>query len=153
MMAPSQALSFALLAGALSLLRCGGGDDDVQPHPPPPCVEDLDVDCNALRFDPPVYSRIFHEIVQPQCSLGSNCHGSDGAMGGLVLANADDTYDTLIGLRGGTKRVLPSDPKCSPLMVRLESRDPNFQMPRGSRLTEPELCVFVQWIKHGAQKD
>jgi hypothetical protein len=153
MKVPSQALSFALLASALSLICCGGDDSNVQQHPPPACAEDLNVDCDALSFDPPVYSRIYRDIVLPQCALGSNCHGTDAAMGGLMLVNADDTYDMLLGHRGGTKRVLPSDPKCSPLMVRLESRDPNFQMPRGRRLSEPELCVFVQWIKHGAQKD
>jgi hypothetical protein len=76
-----------------------------------------------------------------------------GAMGGIVLATADATYDTLLGLKGGTKYVLPNDPKCSPLMQRLASKDPNFVMPRGSRLRDTELCDFVQWIKQGAQKN
>ncbi len=147
-----QAVSAALLAGAMSLTQCSSGDDG-KPSPAPLCAENLNVDCSELRIDPPVYSRIFTDIIHPQCSLGSSCHGTDGAMGGLVLATADDTYDALLGSKGGTKRVLPNDPKCSPLMVRLESRDPNFQMPRGSRLTEPELCDFVQWIKQGAQKN
>ena len=74
-------------------------------------------------------------------------------MGGLVLVNADDTYDALLGVKGGVKRVLPHDPKCSPLMGRLASRDPNFQMPRGSPFGEAELCDFVQWIKQGAAKN
>jgi len=67
--------------------------------------------------------------------------------------HADQTYDALLGIKGGVKRVLPRDPACSPLMVRLESPDPNFVMPRGDRLSEPALCVFVQWIKQGAQKN
>jgi hypothetical protein len=38
-------------------------------------------------------------------------------------------------------------------MVRLESRDNNFVMPQGMRLTEEALCDFVLWIKDGAQKN
>jgi len=74
-------------------------------------------------------------------------------MGGLVLDNADDTYDALLGLKGGTKRVLPRDPACSPLMLRLTSRDPIYVMPRGAPLDVSEICDFVQWIKEGAQKN
>jgi len=152
MKAPLHTLSFALVVGAMSLTHCSG-DSDVNPPAPPPCVDNLNVDCTELRFNPPIYSTIFQQIIQPQCTLGSSCHSADAAMGGLVLVNADDTYDRLLGLKGGTKYVLPRDPKCSPLMVRLESTDPNYVMPRGSRLTEPELCDFVQWIKQGAQKN
>ena len=153
MKAPLLVVSAALLAGALSTVQCSGGDDDGNPPAPPTCVENLNVDCTQVAHDPPVYSTIFREIIQPKCALGSSCHGTDGAMGGLVLANADETYDTLLGVKGGTKRVIPNDPKCSPLMVRLHSSDPNFVMPRGGRLQEIELCDFVQWIKQGAQKN
>jgi hypothetical protein len=152
MKAPLHTLSFAFAVVAMSLTQCSGDGDD-NPPAPPPCVADLNVGCTDVRYDPPVYSTIFQKIIQPQCTLGSSCHSADAAMGGLVLANADDTYDALLGLKGGTKRVLPNDPKCSPLMVRLESRDPNYVMPRGSRLLETELCDFVQWIKQGAQKN
>src|SRR5262245_6844474 len=37
-------LSAALLAGAISLMNCGGDDSGVNP-PPPKCVDDLNVDC------------------------------------------------------------------------------------------------------------
>jgi hypothetical protein len=145
-------LSAVLLAGAISMTQCSGGDDDGNP-PPSKCVDDLKVDCSELAVDPPVYSKIFPEIIQKQCALGTSCHGVDGAMGGIVLATADATYDTLLGVKGGTKYVLPNDPKCSPLVGRLASRDPNFVMPRGNRLSDSELCDFVQWIKQGAQKN
>lgn len=153
MKAPTLATSIALLAVAMSLTRCGGGDDG--DPPPAQCVENLNVDCRPLLHDPPLYSTIYRDLIQPQCTLGSSCHSADGAMGGLVLSNADDTYDALLGLKGGTKRVLPSDPACSPLIVRLESRNPDFGMPpgAGSRLSEAALCDFVQWIKRGAQKN
>jgi hypothetical protein len=153
MKAPLPALSAALFAGAVSLTHCSGGDNDGNPPLPPPCVENLNTDCTELLYKPPIYSNIFPMTIQKKCTLGSSCHSADGAMGGLVLANADDTYDALLGLKGGTKRVLPKDPKCSPLMVRLASRDPDYVMPRGDPLGAEELCDFVQWIKAGAEKN
>jgi hypothetical protein len=143
--------SIGLFASSWYLAACSSEDTKLQAAPPT-CVENLNLNC-AVLHDPPIYSTIYREIIQPQCTIGSGCHATDGAMGGLVLANADDTYDTLLGSKGGTKRVVPNDPACSPLMVRLESHDPNFQMPRGSRLSEAALCDFVQWIKAGAQKN
>jgi hypothetical protein len=152
MKAASYVTSIALLVSALSVVECSGGGEVQNPPPPASCVPDLMVNCELL-YNPPIYATIYRELIQPQCAIGSSCHSTDGAMGGLVLANADDTYDALLGTKGGTKRILPGYPECSPLMVRLESRDPNFQMPRGSRLSEPALCDFVQWIKQGALKN
>jgi hypothetical protein len=142
--------SVALIVCAMSGTGCSGGDDDAPP--PPPCVENLNTSCLPLH-QPPIYSTIYAEIIQKQCATGSSCHSAGAAMGGLVLDKADDTYDTLLGVNGGTKRVLPRDPACSPLMLRLTSRDPNYVMPKGSRLLEPEICDFVLWIKEGAQKN
>jgi hypothetical protein len=141
----------AFWAGATALAGCGG--DDSSSSDGSTCIENLNTGCTDLLYTPPVYPTIFEKILVPQCALGSSCHGSDGAMGGLAITDADRTYDTLLGTKGGVKRVIPHDPTCSPLMLRLESRDPNFLMPRGSRLSEPALCVFVQWIKAGAQRD
>jgi hypothetical protein len=142
--------SVVLLVCAMSGTGCGGDDDNAPP--PPPCVENLNTNC-APQHDPPIYASIYAKIIQPQCTAGSSCHSAAAAMGGLVLDNADDTYDALLGLRGGTKRVLPRDPACSPLMLRLTSRDSNYVMPKGSRLLEAEICDFVLWIKEGAQKN
>jgi hypothetical protein len=146
-------LSIPLFASALFLAHCSAGDDGSNPTPPPQCVEKLDVDCSVLLYSPPTFTKIYHELIQKDCTLGTSCHSSDAAMGGLVLSNADDTYDALLGVKGGVKRVIPRDPACSPLMVRLESRDPNYVMPQGMRYSEPALCDFIQWIKDGAEKN
>jgi hypothetical protein len=148
----SRFVSFAMFACALYGTACSGVDEAPGPDAPPECVENLNLTCTPLD-DPPIYPTIYQKLIQPQCTLGSGCHSTDGAMGGLVLGNADDTYDALLGLKGGTKHIVASDAACSPLMVRLESRDPNFQMPRGSRFSEAELCDFVKWIQAGAQKN
>jgi len=151
MKAASRVVSIALLTCTLYGTACGV-DEAPGPAAPPDCVENLNLNCSPSD-DPPIYPTIYPTLIQPQCTLGSSCHSADGAMGGLVLAKADDTYDTLLGLKGGTKYVVPGDAACSPLMVRLESHDPNFQMPRGSRFSEPQLCDFVKWIQAGAQKN
>jgi hypothetical protein len=138
---------------AALLFSCSGAEEAKGPPPPPACVENLNVDCTVLLHSPPVYSKIYPDLIQPQCAIGSSCHGANGAMGGLVLATADEAYEGLLGTKGGTKRVIPFDPVCSPLMVRLESHDPAIQMPPGNRLSEPALCDFIQWIKQGAAKN
>ena len=152
MKAATYLVSIALFSSALWGVACSGTGVDGQPPPPPTCVQDLNFSCSVLH-DPPIYSTIFDKTIQPNCSIGASCHSTDAAMGGLVLANADDSYNALLGLKGGAKRVVPRDAACSPLMVRLESHDPNFQMPRGGRLSDAALCDFVKWIQAGAAKD
>ena len=152
-MMPRVMKSIGLLSLAPLFFSCSGSDEAKAPPQPPTCVENLNVDCTVLLHSPPVYSKIYPELIQPQCAIGSSCHGANGAMGGLVLATADEAYEGLLGTKGGTKRVIPGDPACSPLMVRLESHDAKIQMPPGNRLSEPALCDFIQWIKQGAQKN
>ncbi|MET0595700.1 MAG: c-type cytochrome domain-containing protein [Polyangiaceae bacterium] len=152
-MMPSEMKLIGFLLVFTTVLSCSGADETQSAGPPPRCIENLNVDCTDVLYPSSAYSTIFEKLVQPQCAIGSSCHGANGAMGGLVLANADEAYDALLGTKGGTKHVVPGDPTCSPLMVRLESRDANFQMPRGSRFSEPALCNFIQWIKQGAQKN
>ena len=138
------------LAITIGLGACGGPE----PPPGPGCVVGLETDCQDLLLDPPLYSRIFPGIIRPGCAVGAgNCHTADAAMGGLVLDDVDDAYDALLGKNGGPVHVLPHDPVCSPLMSRLTSTDPNFVMPKGSRLSDPALCDFVQWIARGATRD
>jgi hypothetical protein len=38
------------------------------------------------------------------------------------------------------------------LVVRLESTDPNYVMPKGSRLSDEAICDVVQWIAQGAAR-
>jgi hypothetical protein len=140
-----------LLVGCALAGACGGGDD--APAGPPACVEGLKIDCGALLYSPPIYSTIYSGIIQTQCAIGSSCHSKDAAMGGLALANADDAYHTLLGEKGGKKYVVPNDPTCSPLMVRLESNDKDFVMPQGMQLTAEARCDFVQWIAQGAAQN
>jgi hypothetical protein len=137
---------------ALALVGCAGcssnGDSS---STDPPCVTGLDAGCAATN-DPPTYDTIYTSILVPNCAVGTGtCHTSDFAPDGLVFADETTSYDTLLGLDGGTPLVLPGNPGCSTLMKRLESTDPDYHMPKGpSFLSAGDLCTIVQWISQGA---
>jgi hypothetical protein len=72
-------------------------------------------------------------------------------MKGLIFADADAAYELLLAPPDAAPRVLPGDPSCSLLMIRLESTDPSYRMPPGpTPLSDPALCDIVQWIAQGA---
>jgi hypothetical protein len=140
-----------LLVGAslATLLGCSGSPNG---PPTPSCVANLTTTCQPL-YDPPTYQAIYDNILHTSCAIGlGSCHTSDAAKGGLVLDSADVAYAGLLGTMGGRARVQPGDPACSLLVIRLESSDPNFVMPKGSRLSEQAICDFVQWISQGAKR-
>jgi hypothetical protein len=134
--------------GLVVLAGCSGKHDDA-----PACVANLPKTCMPL-YDPPTYSTIFDKILNPTCAEGiATCHTSDGAKGGLVFENADDSYAMLLGQRGSRAKVLPNDAACSLIMIKTESTDPTFRMPPGNMgLSMPELCDIQMWIEQGAQR-
>ncbi len=138
----------ALATALVVLAGCGGKTDD-----PPACVTDVPKDCRLL-YDPPTYSTIYDKILHPTCAEGvATCHTADGAKGGLIFENADDSYALLLGQKGGRARVLPRDPACSLIVIKTWSTDPNFRMPPGNTaLPLPEFCDIQQWIAEGAQR-
>jgi hypothetical protein len=123
------------------------------PEPTKPvCLKRLTLDC-AMTFAPK-FESIFDNRLRPTCgAAGVSCHGSAGAQAGLVLDDIDQAYDSLLGLdRANNARVIPNDPECSPLMMRLESDDPGTVMPVGSKLPEGERCSIRNWIANGAER-
>jgi len=118
----------------------------------PTCVDDLSLDCAPL-YDPPTYQTIFERTLRPTCGSGrGTCHTSDAQKGGLVFEDADAAYGLLIG-QDGHARVVPGDPACSVLMVRLESNSPSFRMPPGPEpLPAAERCAIAKWIADGAAR-
>jgi hypothetical protein len=118
------------------------------------CLAALPVDCTA-SLDP-TYDVLYDSVLSRSCGAGGgadSCHGQQGMRGGLGLFDADAAYAALLGKPNGRERVLPGDPKCSILMQRLESSDPNFRMPlRGDRLPAGVRCAIQTWIENGAQR-
>lgn len=142
------ALLLPLLAASL-LLACGGDDDDAAPS------ECLTLPANCEPSLPTDYDSIYKSILNQRCgSVGTStsCHTRNAVKGGLSLADPQTAYDALLG-GSGNVRVKPGDAACSPLMQRLESKDPEFRMPyQEPPLNEGLRCAIQTWIEDGAQR-
>lgn len=115
------------------------------------CVTGLPAECSPLY--PPTFDQIFSRTLAPTCAQpGGVCHASAGVQGGLLFITADDSYAMLLGQSGGSARVVPGNPACSPLVERLESTDPSTVMPPEAPLSEAEKCSIRTWIESGAKR-
>ena len=151
-MSPAHPFSWIFAVTSLWASCFAGCSSPSTTPPPAACVNDVKTDCSLL-YDPPIYQTIFDNILHRTCAIGmGSCHTSDVAMGGLVFEDADVAYALLLGQMGARQRVVPTDPACSFLVVRLESTDPNYVMPKGSRLSDEAICDVVQWIAQGAAR-
>jgi hypothetical protein len=147
---------------AVSLAGCTGDDDDDNASAGTgdsddggECLAPLSLDCRPT-FEPATYDQIFEDVLRPTCgssASGTQCHGKQGMQAGLVLADHDQAYDSLLGTLDGRARVVPGKPECSVLIMRLESTEKRFRMPLNSDpLDEGLRCAIRQWIAEGAEK-
>jgi hypothetical protein len=115
----------------------------------PDCLDSVSTDCSPLY--PPTFDNVFTNTLSQKCATtGGSCHGPDGQKGGLTFENADDAYQGLLGLDGSRARVKPGDPRCSEMIVRIDSPGKDWEMPPGKPLTAQERCAIRQWIAAGA---
>jgi hypothetical protein len=139
-----------VLALTLTVVGC-------EPDPPgddgseaPECIEyELD-GCTALY--PATYDQVWTQTLSNSCAQsGSACHaqaGSGGAVDGLVLVDPQASWDHMMS----AELIVPGDPRCSPLFVRLATDDPAIRMPPGSSGLPPTaLCSIGTWISEGAE--
>jgi hypothetical protein len=135
------------------VVACTLACSDPPEEPSKACVSDLVTDCSPL-YDPPTFPVIFEKILRPTCAQGmGTCHTSDAAKGGLVMEDADTTYDRLLGELDQRARVKPGDPACSLLVERLEAPAADERMPPGpTPLSPAERCTIVLWIANGAER-
>ncbi|MCH2400576.1 MAG: hypothetical protein MK364_15780, partial [Pirellulales bacterium] len=91
----------------------------------------------------------FNQRIRPLLSAHCfSCHGPDAAS-----RKADLRLDTRAGALAG-KAVVPGEPNQSELIQRINSTDPDVQMPppaTGKTLTVAEKELLTQWIASGAQ--
>jgi hypothetical protein len=66
------------------------------------------------------------------------------------LSDETESYELLLGERGGKARVIPGGAPCSELIVRTHSLDKPWQMPPGTALSEGERCALRLWVEQGA---
>ena len=91
----------------------------------------------------------------PDCATGGlSCHASADAQGaaldGLFFADADEARALLLEARGESTFVVPGDPSCSQLVIRLATDDTVKRMPPGTTLPAGEVCSIAQWVQMGA---
>jgi hypothetical protein len=116
----------------------------------PECVEyELD-GCVALY--PATYDQVWTQTLSNSCAqAGSACHaqdGSGGAVNGLVFVDPQGSWDHMMS----EALLVPGDPLCSPLFVRLATDDPGIRMPPGSTgLAPAAVCSIGNWIADGAE--
>jgi len=139
----AQCVRTALVVAALLFGGCA--DDSVLE-----CVE-VSADCNPLYT--PEFDEIFDRTLTQKCALeGGSCHSREGAKGGLVFEDADESYDLLMGNIDGRVRVTPGDISCSILTRRIASPKASQLMPPRDPLSAAERCAIIQWINNGAQR-
>jgi len=127
----------------------GDGDDDGSLA----CV-DVDPDGCAELY-PPSWDRVYTDTLVNKCATGGlSCHGSadaeGAALGGLFFAEPSAAHALLLEDRGEESYVIPGDPDCSLLVIRLATDDPIRRMPPGSTLQDGEICSVAKWIAQGA---
>jgi hypothetical protein len=86
-------------------------------------------------------------ILAEKCTL---CHGPDEAKGGLRLTGIESATKVL---ESGQRGVVPGEPEHSEVFARIQSRDPDHQMPppgKGEILTAAEQATMQRWIAEGA---
>jgi len=137
---PALALTSLLVLGACTDDSSADTDTDTLA-----CVEIDYEGCTQLY--PPTYDQVWDQTLAPSCGVGGSCHPSGGPAGSLTFDDAETTLSEL--LDGG--HVIPGDPHCSPLMIRLESDDPSVRMPPGETpILASARCSVATWIAEGA---
>jgi hypothetical protein len=135
---------FATCALALALMGSAACSDDL------PCAE-VTAECAPLYE--PTFDNFFTITLQQRCAVaGLACHAREGAQGGLVLAEIEESYDMLVGQSGHPRRVDPEALGCGVLLSRLGSSDPSRVMPPSAPLSEAELCAVTRWVAMGAER-
>jgi hypothetical protein len=128
-------------------------DDDGQDDGPLACV-DVDADGCAPLYAP-TWDNVFAMTLTPDCTTGGlSCHASADALGaaehGLFFADPEGARALLLEDRGDATFVVPGDPSCSQLVIRLVTEDTVKRMPPGLMLSPEETCSVMQWVEMGA---
>jgi cytochrome c len=141
-------LGLAWLVLALVASGCSQGGDDERPT----CLSAVDVD-GCMPLYPPEFGVTYRNILSTTCaSSGVSCHGPSGGQGGLRFGTEDEAYEALLGTNGGKRRVIPGDPKCSEIVVRLDSPGHAWSMPPMTPLDERARCTIRRWIAAGSPR-
>lgn len=110
---------------------------------PPACIT-VDTACAPLYA--PSFDNVYTMTLKNTCgSERSSCHSAAGKQGGMSFQDEQHAYDALLA-----GRVVPGNPGCSKMVVRIGSPGAAYQMPPGDELSSAERCSLLQWVAAGA---
>lgn len=137
------ATTMAATLATTAVAALGGCGDSGEP---PRCVT-VDAACTP-RYEP-TFSNVYNNTLRDSCgSQSSVCHSAQGRRGGLSLESSDVAYAQLTA--EGLGRVVPGDPACSEMIVRLHGDGEGYLMPPGAPLPAADRCAIERWIASGA---
>lgn len=141
----------AMLPAVALLAACAGNGEGLDENGRPVGESD-----GIGAFEPTIES-IQDHVFTPICA---ECHFGAGAPQGLVLSDAQTSYDNLVGVMSSEVpayyRVLPGDPDASYLVHKIEGTQAvGNRMPNGCPDTQPcldadTIATIRQWIADGA---
>jgi hypothetical protein len=146
-----------------SICACGGmllGCSSDDPPAEPQCLAvPGPLDCNgSYGFDPatdslqPTFEDAYRFTFKPRCA-SPGCHSGGSPAGGLQLQSENEAFDSLhANGSNGIPRVTGGDISCGMVIVRIETHGEEWSMPRGTSLSEPDLCSVRHWINNGAER-
>jgi hypothetical protein len=130
--------SLTLLAATVGALAACGDSG------PPSCVA---VEPQCVPRYQPTFANVYENTLKNSCgSQASACHSAIGQKGGLSMESQAVAYAALLQL----DRVVPGDPGCSRVVVRLQGSSQPYLMPPGAQLPPADRCAIEQWIAAGA---
>jgi hypothetical protein len=131
-------------AGLLAVFALGAWAGCADDAALPRCVT-VDAQCTP-RYQP-TFANLYANTLKDSCgSQSSACHSATGRKGGLSMDTAEVAFRELTS----DGRVVPGDPACSELVVRLHGGGASYLMPPGAPLAAVDRCAVEQWIAAGA---
>jgi hypothetical protein len=128
-----------------------GGDGNGSSSAPPMCLANaVSTDCTPTYA--PTFDNVWQYTLKKTCAV-SGCHSGSMPTGNMALDNEDMAYTNLLAKgTNSEQRVMPSNVTCGDVVVRLNSKNESYSMPRGTSLPTGDLCSIMQWIAMGATK-
>ena len=88
--------------------------------------------------------------------MTSACHSASGHQANLSFGGDEaSAYAAVMAnssIDPSRARVVPGNAACSLLIVRTDSPGTDYQMPKGTPLTNEASCALVQWVQAGAMQ-
>jgi preprotein translocase subunit SecD len=154
----SAPVTSALFGLCLGFVACGPSKTDESTAVALCLDAPADASCTDVAYGlhngqiAPTFDEIFMRTLQPSCGSSTSCHAGAHPQNGLSLDDAATAYTDLMSKNaaGTEARVIPNDLKCGELIVRLETANEPWSMPKAGHLPDNLLCVIRHWIADGA---